>query len=439
MVNILEQKIASKKAIIGVIGMGYIGVSLLDAFGAGGFPLRGYDISEKKIEMLNRKESFLNFQSFQNLFSLIDKKKFKFSTDPAILKDSDILVICVPTSIDRYRIPDLTNLRSAFQTAFSCLKKDQLIILQSSTYPGTTEEDFLPILKQSHLKVGKDFYLAHVPEIADPGNFDYSFNQVPRIISGITPNCLKMAKLLYEQINCPTFSASNTRVAESAKLLQNAFRLINISFINEMKMLFDTMGIDVWEVIEAASTKPFGFMPFFPGPGIGGDCIPIAPQYLSWKAKMTGGPATLMEQACHINEAMPMYVFNKINQGLNRHKKTISGAKILVLGVTYKKDVNDMRESPALKLLPLLKKMQAEIHYNDPHVAEIFNQPDCPKIHLKSVELNYDKLHLYDAVVIITPHNCYDWNQIVEKSLLVIDMHNVTRKIKGVKTKVVKG
>lgn len=434
----LEEKLKSKTATIGVIGMGYIGLSLLDAFGTAGYNIVGYDYNVEKMKLINQKKSYLNFMDLKNLFKLMSLKKFKASSDPKILSSADVLVISVPTTLDVHGTPDLSNLYSAFNTVHHLLKKGQLVILQSSTYPGTTKEELLPILQNSHLKVGKDFYLAHVPEVADIGNPHFNFSEVPRIVSGITTTCRKMAKILYEQIGCKVVTTSSTEVAEAAKMVQNAFRLVNISFINEMKILFDQMGMDVWEVIEAAASKPFGFMPFYPSPGVGGDCIPIAPFYLVWKAKVTGGPTTLLEQAGHINKMIPLYVFNKIVQGLNKEKKTLSKSKVLVLGVGYKKDVNDARESAALKLLPLLKKMRAETFYHDPYVQEIANFPEYPSLHLKSIELDYNKLKNYDAVVIITDHSCYDWEKVVAGSRLIIDTRNVTTGIPGAKAKVIK-
>lgn len=434
----LEKKIASKKAVIGVIGMGYIGLSLLEAFGAAGYPLVGFDLNENKIQMLKKKKSYLNFMDLKILFKMIDKKLFKPSSDSSILKDADVIVISVSTSLDRYHVPNLTQLWAAFKTVCKYIRKGQLIILQSSTYPGTTEEELLPLLENSHLKVGKDIFLAHVPEVADIGNPNYSFTQVPRIVSGITSACRKIAGILYSSIGCQIVPCSSTRVAESAKLLQNAYRLVNISFINEMKVMFDRMNIDVWEVINAAKSKPFGFTAFEPGPGIGGDCIPIAPLYLIWKAKVTEGPTTILEQAAHVNESIHIYVFNKIVQGLNQQKKSINGAKILILGVGYKENVNDIRESAALKLLFLLKEMRAEAFYNDPYVPEIANIPGYPNLNMKSVQLIYEDLHLYDAVVIITAHSSYNWGKIAQHSSLIIDTRNVMVGNKNHKKKVIK-
>jgi UDP-N-acetyl-D-glucosamine dehydrogenase len=428
-VSELKRKIMEKQAVIGVIGMGYIGLSLLDSFGAAGFSLVGYDINAEKVEMLKKNECYLNFQDMARLFSLMDQGRFKVSSNPKILENADVIIISVPTSIDRYGTPNLSNLRAAFNTVASNQKKQQLIVLQSSTYPGTTREELLPILSKNNLKVGIDFFLAHAPEIADIGNANFDFMKVPRIVSGITPACLKMVSLLYQFIGCKIVPCASTEVAEAAKLLQNAFRLVNISFINEMKILFDRMNIDVWEVIEAASSKPFGFMPFYPSPGIGGDCIPIAPFYLVWKAKVSGGPTTMLEDAGRINNAMPHYVIGKIIEGLNLRKKTIRDSKILVLGLGYKKDVNDVRESPALKILPLLKSMLADVYYHDPFVKEISGLPEYSDFYMKSINLDYDTLNLYDAVVVLTDHSFYDWMSIVQHSNLVIDTRNIAANI----------
>lgn len=434
MTSILEKKISSKKALIGIIGLGYIGLSLADVFAKSGFKIVGFDSNPKKVEDLKKKKKILNFFDFSLLFSLLDNKHLILSSDSSVLKNADIIIISVSTSLDEHRVPDLTNLRSAFKTVNKHAKKNQLIILQSSTYPGTTEEEVLPMLNTKH-KIGKDIFLAHVPEVADIGNPDFNFTRVPRIISGITSDCAKLASQLYAEIGCKIYVCSSPKVAEAAKLLQNAYRLLNISFINEMKIMFDKMGIDVWEVIEAAATKPFGFVPFYPGPGIGGDCIPIAPLYLVWKAKVSEGPTTLLELAAHVNESIPTYVYNKVILGLSSQKKTSPKAKILLLGVGYKKDVNDVRESPALKILALLKKTFTNVHYNDPYVDKI-QLPTHEE--MKSVDLDYKKLKKYDAVIINTDHSCYDWKEIAANSSLIIDTRNVLATIKHSKKKVFK-
>jgi UDP-N-acetyl-D-glucosamine dehydrogenase len=436
--NELEKKIASKKAVVGVIGMGYIGLSLLEAFGEAGFPLAGFDLDKEKIEMLKRKKSYLNFMNLKILFDLMDKHLFRISADPSSLRDCDVLVICVPTSLDRNNTLNLARLRAAFKTVLTVVRKEQLIVLQSSVYPGTTEEELLPLLEESNFKVGKDIFISYVPEVADIGNPNFSFVQVPRIISGVTPACRKMAELLYEQLGCKLVTASSTRVAESAKLLQNAFRLVNISLINELKIMFDRMGIDVWEVIEAAKSKPFGFMPFEPGPGVGGDCIPVTPLYLVGKARETDGPTTLIELADHVNDCIPNYVFNKIVHVLGQRGIDIHKAKVLVLGVAYKKNVNDLRESPALKLLHLLKEKGTEVDYHDPYVPVISHNTEFPDLHMKSIDLDYDNLSYYDVVVIVTDHSFYDWTKIVHHSLLIIDTRNALAEIKEGKGKIIK-
>ena len=427
----LEKKINSHEAIIGVIGMGYIGCSLLEVFGYKGYSLIGYDVDPKKVEMMQREASPFNHMDLKALFSLIEKKRFRPTCDPHLLKEADILVISVPTSLDDYYQPNLLPLERAFQTVQKSLRKDQLIVLQSTTYPGTTVEVLLPLLNQSTLKVGHDFFLTYVPEVSDIGNPDHTFTQIPRIISGITSACLKMGKLLYQNIGCQIVEATSTQVAESAKILQNAYRLVNCALINELKITFDRLGIDIWEVIQAASSKPFGFTPFYPGPGAGGDCIPVDPQYLIWKARKTDGPTTLLENASAVNREIPYFVVDKVIQGLDRHQKSLKGAKILLLGIGYKKDVNDVRQSASLKILSLLRQRGANVFYHDPFISEIDG--------LKSRDLHYVEFKDYDAIVIATDHSIYDWKAVVLHSQLIIDTRNVTTGIPGAHEKVIKG
>lgn len=438
MVSELEEKIDASEAVIGVIGLGYIGLSLLDTFGRVGFTLRGFDKDPNRIEDLKNHINPTNYLDLGNLFHLMELEKFQMSTDDTILSDCDILIICVPTSLDEYRIPDLSCLRKAFQTVYKYSRPHQLIVLQSSTYPGSTEEELFPLLENKNLTVGKDYFLAHVPEVADIGNPNYDFADVPRIVSGMTPSCLSMVEKLYLKIGCRVVPCSSPKIAESAKLLQNTYRLINISFINEMKIMFDHMGIDIWEVIKVASSKPFGFVPFYPGPGVGGDCIPIDPFYLLWKAQLTNGPTTMIEQAGHINEAMPSYVVNKLIQALSAQNKSISGAKILFLGVTYKEDVNDLRSSPSLKVMAAAKNMRAEVYFHDPYVKEIKNLPQFDKIQLQSIEFAYDILPDYDAVVALVTHYFYDWEKILDQSKLVVDTKNVSEHYQGDHSKIFK-
>lgn len=434
----LKDKILSKEAVIGVIGMGNIGLTLLEAFGKAGFSLVGYDTDQNKVEKIKLNNNYLNHDSFKGLFSLIKENRFEPSSQSSILQKADVIVISVPTPLDIHKNPDLTNLRHAFNTVVENLKKGQLIILQSSTYPGTTENELLPLLEKSKLKVGKDFYLVYVPEMFDIGNEKFSFAQIPRIIGGITPSCLQLGELLYEKIGCKVIPCSTPKIGEAAKLLQNTYRFVNISLINEMKVMFDYLNIDIWEVIEAASHKPFGFTPFYPSVGAGGDCIPVSPGYLIWKARNLKGATTLVETSDQINDAIYIYVVDKVRQCLVRSKKSIKDAKILVLGVTYKKDINDIRNAPSLNILDLLKKMHADVHYHDPYIESLQNLKRFPDLNLKSEELNYEKLNQYDVVLIVTDHSIYNWSKIVEYSQLIVDTRNVTANIPGAEKKVIK-
>jgi len=438
MTELLQKKISSKEAVIGFIGLGYIGLSLLEVFGNAGFPTVGFDINQEKVAMLKREESYFNFLPLQDLFSLMCNKRFEVSDNASILEKADVIFICVPTSLDEHFSPDLTALRKAFQTAVKFLKKDRLIILQSTTYPGTTVQELLPLLEQSGLKAGKDFNLGYAPETADIGNPNYQFNAVPKVVAGISSDCLKMTELLYQLAGFHVVTSPSTQVAEAAKILQNSFRLINISFINEMKIMLDRMGIDIWEVVQAASTKPFGFMPFYPSAGAGGDCIPTDPEYLIWKARTTDGPTTMLEMAAQINRAMPHYVVEKVIEGLNREEKSVKGAKILLLGVGYKKDVNDIRESAALPILFALKQREAIVHYHDPFVHQLPPLPRFPELDLKSEAFDLQKLKDYDAVIITADHTFYDWSKITAHSRLIIDTLNATSVVEGAKHNVIK-
>jgi UDP-N-acetyl-D-glucosamine dehydrogenase len=420
----LLEKIKSHEAVVAVVGMGYIGLSLLEAFGSKGFPLIGYDVDESKVEMVREGKSGYNFLSLDNVVN----KSFISSCDPAILDQADVVIISVPTSLDSRHLPDLSNLKSSFNLVTEHLHSGQLIVLQSTTYPGTTEEEFLPVLETSHLKVGKDFFLSYAPEILDPGNPDVLFADIPKILSGVTEECKEKVETLYREAGCETVLCSSIRVAEAAKILQNTYRLVNISLINEMKIMFDRMGIDVWEVIKAAASKPFGFTPFYPSSGIGGDCTAVVPTYLSLKAQESDGPTSLIDLAHKVNISIPYYVVGKIEEGLGMHKKSLNGAKVLVLGVSYKKDVNDLRESAPLKVLSLLEGRGAEVSYHDPLVPVLKAPRHYPELDLQSVEVSGKGFASYDCVFIGTNHSCYDWESIYTHSQLIIDTHNVMDK-----------
>lgn len=401
----LIEKIHNKTAKIGVIGMGYIGLQILDVFGRQGFPIIGFDIDEKKLECFKRGDSTITYLPLKGLFSLLGES-FEISSDPKIISKADCVIISVPTNIDKHLVPNFDLLRKAYKTVEENIHDGQLIIVQSTTYPGSTEEELLPLLKKS----GKRFYLGYVPEISDPGNRDYDFSSIPRMTSGYNDESLQLVNALYLSIGCKVHTCSSMRVAEAAKVYTNAYRLVNISFANEMKLLFDKMGIDIWEVIEAASSKPFGFVPFLPSPGAGGDCIPVDPSYFSWKGAEYGAEATLINQSLHINQQMPRYVIERLREKL---PIPLEKAKILILGMAFKKDVNGLQESASVKILDLLP--HADFH--DPYIKEVRNK--------KSVELS--QLGRYDAVIIATDHSCYDYAKIVEESRLIVDTHNATK------------
>lgn len=420
----LLHKIVEREAVIGILGLGYTGLSLAHEFGKEGFKVIGFDIDASKITKLQHKETYLPFLPHDHLFELIDEKRFIPTANSKDLLETDIKIIAVPTPLNAARQPDLSYLRSAAKTVAQSLRQEQLVVLQSTTYPGTTEEEVLPLLeKESGFKVGKDIYLAYVPEREDAGNPQSVLSQIPRLCGGITRHCLCLAKTLYEYITVKVHPCSSPKIAEAAKAYENTFRLINIAFVDEMKIAFDAMGIDIWEVIEASSTKPFGFYPFYPGPGIGGECIPVDPIYLSWRAKQFDARTVMIETASEINLLTSEYFVQKIAAALKAHQKSLNQAKILLLGVAFKKDVSDIRESPALRILDSLKKKGARVSYHDPLV------PSLPTYQLDSIPLDEGTLKSYDCVVITTDHSFYDWKWVCEHSPLIIDTRNATRKL----------
>lgn len=424
----LENKIKNKKSIIGVIGMGYVGLPLVKTFLNKGFGVVGFDIDEKKVLMLNKGKSYIKHVTAEELKGFLNKKKFQATVDFAALERVDVIIICVPTPLDAHNNPDLSFVLKTTETISKNLRKGQLVILESTTYPGTTEEEVLPLLEAGGLKVGKDFFLAYSPERENPGDKVYTTEKIPKVVGGVTPECSRVAKALYDQIIKKTVPVSSPKVAEATKIMENVFRSVNIAMVNEMKMIFDRMGIDVWEVIQAASTKPFGFMPFFPGPGYGGHCIPVDPFYLAWKAKEVDQPTKFIELAGEINIFMPYYVVTKTIEALNENGKSIKGAKILILGLAYKEDIDDQRESPSLKIISLLKKHGAEVSYNDPYVPQASGYRDYPGLVLESVELTGSILKVSDAVVIVTAHSDYDFDWIAKNASLIIDTRNAIKK-----------
>lgn len=428
----LIKKIKEKKAKIGIIGLGYVGLPLVMEFCEVGFSVIGFDIDDKKVKKLKNGETYIKHIDENRIKRAL--KRFEPTTDFSRLKEVDCILICVPTPLGRHREPDMKYVFDTGKIIARYLQKGQLIVLESTTYPGTTDQELREILESSGLKAGEDFFLAFSPEREDPGNKQFSTSQIPKIVGGYTKRCLEVAKALYDQIVIKTVPVSSTKVAEAAKLLENIYRAVNIALVNEMKMLFDKMGIDIWEVIEAAKTKPFGFQAFYPGPGLGGHCVPIDPFYLTWKAKEYELNTRFIELAGEINSYMPYYVIEKAFQVLNIHKKTVNGANILILGVAYKKDVDDQRESPALKIIQLLKRCGANVYYNDPFVPWCGGHRNYPDIDMYSVELTEELLKKTDLVILITDHSVYDYNFIERHANCILDTRNAFYQ-RGIKSK----
>jgi len=420
----LINKIENRNANIGVIGLGYVGLPLSMEFVRAGFNVTGIDIDSKKIESLKNNNNYIQDVKDQELFEAIKKGKFIATSDFSVLKNLDTISICVPTPLNKQKDPDISYINNVIKKLRNFIHQDMLIILESTTYPGTTRELILPELESIGLNVGTDFFLCFSPERIDPGNKEFGTSNTPKVIGGITQHCIINGAALYKTIVDKVVSVSSPESAEMVKLLENTFRAINIGLANEMAIMCEKLGVDVWEVIEAASTKPFGFMKFSPGPGLGGHCIPIDPHYLSWKLRALDYDARFIQLAGEINTSMPNHVIHLIIKGLNKKQKSIKGSKILVVGVSYKKNVNDVRESPALDVINLLNNNGALIYYHDPLVPsiqindeKIDGQKDITSVFLSSI----------DAVVILTDHDCIDFNFIAKNSSLIIDTRNIIK------------
>ena len=433
----LLERIQSKNAVVGVIGLGYVGLPILIRFGQAGFPLLGFDIDSKKIDTLLHGESYIKHISVEPINTFLAEKRLDVTLDFERLGEADCVLVCVPTPLTGKLEPDLSYLLSTTQSIANQLRGGQLIILESTTYPGTTEEMLLPPLERTGLEVGKDFFLAFSPEREDPGNKAFDMSNTPKVVSGITSACLERVKALYEQVCPQVVAVSSTRAAELTKLLENIYRSVNIALVNELKVLAHRMGIDIWEVIEAASTKPFGFTPFYPGPGLGGHCIPIDPFYLAWKAREHDFTTRFIELAGQVNISMPYYVLERLVEALNQRKKCLNGAKILVLGVAYKRDIDDDRESPSYAIMQLLSDRGAEVSYNDPHIPRL-RPVRKHRFEMASAELSEERLAEMDAVMILTDHSSYDYEWIVTHAPLVIDTRNATKHVKEGREKIVK-
>ncbi|MCK9282636.1 MAG: nucleotide sugar dehydrogenase [Melioribacteraceae bacterium] len=421
-------KINQKEVVIGVIGMGYVGLPLALAFAKKGFATIGFDIDEKKIPLLNEGKTYIKHIAEKNIKEAVDSGKFSATSDFTKLSDVDAILIAVPTPLDHHREPDMSFVKNSAKTVQKYLRKGQLVVLESSTYPGTTEEILLPLFEEKGFKVGEDFYLAFSPEREDPNNPDYNTTTIPKVVGGMTDTCTEITCALYNQVIVKTVPVSTPRAAEATKLLENIYRAVNIALVNELKMVFDRMDINIWEVIEAAKTKPFGFHAFYPGPGLGGHCIPIDPFYLTWKAREYNISTKFIELAGEINTQMPYYVVSQAVDALNKHGKSVQGAKVLILGASYKKNIDDMRESPSLKLIEILREKGAEVDYNDPYVPKL---PPTRKYNydMSSVELTEENLQKYDLVLLSTDHDDYDSKFIKKNSKLIVDTRNFFNKV----------
>lgn len=436
MLETLLKKIKSRKAVIGIVGLGYVGLPLVREFARGGAPVLGFDIDDNKVKALLAGRSYIDHIPSSAVKEIVRSGTFDATTDFSRLGEADCILICVPTPLTKMREPDMTYVETTAKTIARSLRRGQLVVLESTTYPGTTKEVMAPLLEASGLRAESDFYLAFSPEREDPGNKDYSTRTIPKVVGGIGPNSLKAAVACYEIAIDTVVPVSSCEAAEACKILENTYRCVNIALVNELKVLFDRMGIDVWEVIAGSATKPFGFTPFYPGPGLGGHCIPIDPFYLSWKAKQFGMTTRFIELAGEINVSMPEFVVGKLMDALNDRRKAVRGSRILLLGLAYKKDIDDDRESPSFELIKLLREKGAKVDYNDPFC------PKTKKIRKHNLEMTSKKLTAamlkrYDAVLISTDHSAYDYQFIVDNAQLVIDTRNATSGVKRGRKKIV--
>lgn len=428
------KKLTSKKARVGVIGLGYVGLPLAVALAAENYRITGIDLSAQKVKRVNSGDSYISDVDSVRLTDVVENKRLSATSDFSQLADLDVVVICVPTPISQSKAPDLSYVVRATEDVSRYIHKGQLIVLESTTYPGTTEEVVLPLLEQSGLAVGKDFYLAFSPERVDPGNTHFSLRNTPKVIGGVTSKCTEMASLLYGSVADEIITVSSPQVAETTKLFENVFRNVNIALVNELTVLCRKMGISAYEVVEAASTKPFGFMRFNPGPGVGGHCIPVDPYYLAAKAKEYDFHSKFIESAGEVNENMPYFVAELVAEALNQRGKPSKGSKVLILGVAYKKDINDVRETPAVRVIKSLKEKGASVVYNDPFVENLHVNGAL----MVSKALTKQLMNSADCTVILTNHSSYDYLDVVRQSKLVVDTRAATKKIKSYRTKIVR-
>ncbi len=426
----IDRRIADRSAVVGVIGLGYVGLPLAHTFHASGFRVLGFDTDPRKIEKLQVGESYLEHLGAELTRDLGASKRFEATSDSSRLAEADAILICVPTPLGPHLEPDLSYVERTTDAIAAVLRREQLVVLESTTYPGTTREVMLPRLEAGGLKCGSDFYLAFSPEREDPGRVGHTTRTIPKLVGGIDETSGRIAADLYDTAIEKVVRLSSAEVAEAAKLLENIYRAVNIALVNELKILLTAMNVNVWEVIDAAATKPFGFQPFYPGPGLGGHCIPIDPFYLTWKAREVGLSTRFIELAGRINRGMPEYVVGRIASALNDRNRTLRGARILILGLAYKPDIGDVRESPSLDLIERLRATGAEIDYNDPHVAETHKMRNYD-LQMRSVPLTPKTLAGYDCVVVATHHSAYDWQMVADHAKLVVDTRNALGRVTG--------
>lgn len=425
------------KYTVGIVGLGYVGLPLAREFYFGGAQVLGFDVDSAAIKKINRGISPIKHIPNATMKEMVKSGRFEATDEMARLSEPDAILIAVPTPLTENREPDMRYIETTCRSISATLRRGQLVVLESTTYPGTTRELMLPILEESGLKVGKDFFLAYSPEREDPGNKEFRTSTIPKVVGGYDKKSLKMALEVYDCAIETMIPVSSCEIAEAAKILENTYRCVNIAMVNELKMLYDRMDIDVWEVIEAASTKPFGYQAFYPGPGLGGHCIPIDPFYLTWKARQYGMPTKFIELAGEINTDMPHFVVTKVMEALNDVRKSLKGSKVLVLGLAYKPDIEDVRESPSLELIELLKGKGAKVDYNDPFVPHTQKQRDYD-LNMKSKALSSKMLNAYDVVLISTNHSVYDFQWIVDNAQLVVDTRNACAGVRRGAKKVVK-
>jgi UDP-N-acetyl-D-glucosamine dehydrogenase len=434
----LLQRITERRALVGIVGLGYVGLPLVREFCAAGFKVLGFDVDLRKVALLKAGRTYIRHLPARHFKKLIEQRRFMPTTNMKRVRQPDAILICVPTPLGKMREPDVSFVVNTTRKIAAVLRRGQLIVLESTTYPGTTREVMQPLLDASGLKLERDYFLAYSPEREDPGRTDITTREIPKVVGGAGPNSHRLAAALYGAVVQRVVPVSSCEVAEACKIVENVYRCVNIALVNELKMLFDRMGIDVWQVIEAAKTKPFGFQPFYPGPGLGGHCIPIDPFYLAWKAREYGVPTRFIELAGEINTAMPGYVVGRVAAALNERGKPLKGSRVLVLGLAYKRDVDDVRESPSVTLIELLQQRGAKVEYHDPFIPSGKPMREHNITHLRSIPLTAASVRRSDCVLIATDHTDVDYDMVCKHAPLVVDTRNVTGKKRRPAKRVVK-